>query len=61
MTKTETNESVVDSSKKVKDEENLVVVLKMVLNEINDGMCNASRRRIFLTFLESVNWTEIEM
>ena len=46
---------------KVNTEESLVVVLKMVKMEIRDDKFNASRRRILLTFLQSVDFKAINM
>ena len=46
---------------KVNTEESLVVALKMVKIEIRDDKFNASRRRIFLTFLQSVDFKAINM
>ena len=46
---------------KVNTEESLVVALKMVKIEIRDEKFNASRRRILLTFLQSVDFKAINM
>ena len=46
---------------KVNTEESLIVVLKMVKAEIRDDKFNASRRRILLTFLQSVDFKAINM
>ena len=45
----------------VSSENSLRMVLKMVLSEIKEGKFNASRRRIFLTFLQSVDFRAISM
>ena len=47
--------------KLVDSEDSLLVVLKMVKTEIRDGKFNASRRRILLTFLDSVDFKAINM
>ena len=46
---------------KVDTEESLAVALMMVKNEIHDDKFNASRRRILLTFLQSVDFKAINM
>ena len=46
---------------KVNTEESLIVALKMVKIEIRDDKFNASRRRILLTFLQSVDFKAINM
>ena len=46
---------------KVDTEESLVLALKMVKIEIRDEKFNASRRRILLTFLKSVDFKAINM
>jgi len=45
----------------VTTEQSLIGVLKMVLVEIKDAKFNGSRRRVFLTFLESVEFRVIKM
>ena len=46
---------------KVSTAESLIVALKMVMLEIREDKFNASRRRILLTFLQSVDFKAINM
>lgn len=46
---------------KVDSEDNLVFALKMVRSEIKDGKFNASRRRVLLNYLETVDFNAITM
>ena len=53
--------SIVIKVPKVSSEESLIVVLKTTNAEIRAGKFNASRRRILLTFLQSVDFKAINM